>query len=90
MKTNQHRTQKGRAKIENTLVFTKSNHFKGSKIMSHFLRNEFLVLVVWFGVSGRLGFFIFLSVVLGVLFYLTHLLGSGYRKFMLLSFPMET
>lgn len=28
--------------------------------------------------------------VLGVLFYLTHLLGNGYGKFMLLSFSVET
>lgn len=51
MKINQHRTQKGRAKIEITLVFTKKNNFKSSRIMSHFLRNEFLVLVVLFELS---------------------------------------
>lgn len=47
--------------------------------MSHILRNEFSLLVVLFGVSGRVGgFFIFSSMVWGLLFYLTHLLGSGY------------
>lgn len=46
MKTKEHGTQKWGAKIEITLIFTKSKNFKSSKIMSHVLRNEFLVLVL--------------------------------------------
>lgn len=55
MKTNQHRTQKGGAKIEITFIFTKRNNFKSSKTVSHFLKNEFLVLVVLFEVSDMVG-----------------------------------
>lgn len=60
--------------------------------MYHFLRNEFLVLVGFF-LEFFIGLWVFKNLLkygLGVLFCLTHLLGSGYRKFMLLSFSVET